>query len=120
MIDRVNRTDRPKKDKVEKKVLDEITAEDAFAILNILAREDSAIAERIEQIALDYLTGVDIDEIAESVRSDLDHLAVEEIWDRSGSTRDGYVDPGDMGVIMFEDAMEPYMEQLKKYQELSM
>ncbi len=109
-----------KKDKIEKKVLDKITAEDALTILNILAKEDTVIAGRIERIALEYLSGVDIDDIAESVFFDLDHLAVEDVWDRSGSTRDGYVDPGDMAFQMFEDTLEPYLDELKKYQKLSM
>jgi len=109
-----------KKDKVEKKILDEITAEDAFAILKILIKEDTVIAERIERIALEYLSGVDIDDIAESVFYDLDHLAIEDVWDRSGRTRDGYVDPYDFAWQMFEDALESYMDELKKYLELSM
>jgi len=109
-----------KKDKVEKKVLDEITPEDALAILNILSTEDEAIAGMIERIAMEYLKGVDIDEIAGSVFFDLDSLAVEDVWDHSGRTRDGYVDPGDMAWQMFEDALEPYMDELKKYLELSM
>ena len=109
-----------KKDRVEKKVLDEITPEDALAILHILATEDEAIAAKIERVALEHLKGVDIDDIAESVFYDLDTLAVEEVWDHSGCTRDGYVDPGDMAWQMFEDALEPYMDELKKYQKLSM
>ena len=112
--------DLVKKDKIERKILDEINAEDAFAILKILVKKDTAIAERIERIAREYLSGVNIDDIAESVFYDLDHLAVEDVWDRSGRTRDGYVDPGDMAWQMFEDTLEPYLEELKKYQELSM
>ncbi len=103
-----------------KNILDKINADDAFAILKILAKEDTNIARRIEQIAVDYLGGVDIEDIASQVYFDLDSLAVEDVWDQSGSTRYGYVDPTDMAWQMFEEALEPFLEEIRKYQELSM
>ncbi len=105
-------------DKID--ILDKINSNDALAILKILYKEDTNIAKRIEQIAREYLSEVDIDDIASEVYFDLDNIEVEEVWDHSGSTRDGYIDPGDMAWQMFEEALDPYLEELKKYQNLSM
>lgn len=45
---------------------------------------------------------------------------MEEVWDRSGSTRHGYVDPVEAAWEIFEETLQPFLEELKKYQELSM
>ncbi len=37
-----------------KNIFDEISADDAFAILRLLAKEDPKVAKRIEQIAIEY------------------------------------------------------------------
>ena len=76
----------------KKDIMDTITPDDAFVILKSLAKEDKIIRERNKQIAMEYLEDVDIEEIADAVYFDLDLIEVEELWDRSGSTRDGYVD----------------------------
>ena len=97
-----------------------ISSDDAFDILRHLAREDQKIAKRIEQIALEYLEDVDIEDIAFEVYYALDHIEVEEVWDRSGNTRDGYVDPTEMAWQIFEDALDPFCEELRKCHRLSM
>ncbi len=101
-------------------VFDEISADDAFSILKSLAEEDAKIAERIEQIAMEYLRGADIEDVADEVFSALDCINVEDVWDQSGSKRDGYVDPNDKAWEFFEEALEPFLEKLKRYLKLSM
>lgn len=106
--------------RMKEDIFDKISAADAIAILKILAKEDMDLVRKIEQLAIEYLSGVDIDDIASQVYFVLDNIDVEELWDRSGSTRSGYVEPADMACEMFEEALEPFVEELKKYQELSM
>ena len=103
-----------------KNIFDEISADDAFAILRLLAKEDPKVAKRIEQIAIEYLSDVDIEDIASQVYFDLESIKVEEVWARSGRTRKGYVEPTEMAFQMFEDALDPFIEEMKKYQKLSM
>jgi hypothetical protein len=50
----------PKRSNITRNIFDEISADDALAILRLLAKEDPKIANRIEQIAIEYLSGVDI------------------------------------------------------------
>ena len=98
----------------------EISADDAFAILSCLAKKDPKIANRIEQIAMDYLSDVDIKDIASQVYIELDSIEVEELWDRSGRTRNGYIEPEETAFQMFEEALEPFFDEMRKYQNLSM
>lgn len=49
-----------------------------------------------------------------------DRRHVEEPWDRSGATRNGYVDSSDTSWEMFEKALDPFLEELRRYQNLSM
>ena len=97
-------------------IFDAISSDDAFDILRLLAKEDQKIAKRIEQIAMEYLESVDIEDIAFEVYYALDHIEVEEVWDHSGNTRDGYVDPTEMAWQIFEEALEPFREELRKCQ----
>lgn len=104
----------------KKQILDDVRARYAYEILKKLADEDAKISKRIDELTLEYLVEVDPDQIAESVFSDLDDLAVEDVWDNSGSTRDGYVDPNELASEMFEEALEPYIDELRKCLKLSM
>ncbi len=103
-----------------RRILESIEPHDALDILRALADEEAAIARRIGEIARDHLSGVEIKDVADDVFSTLDGIAVEEVWDNAGSTRHGYVDPIDLAWEMFEDALTPFLEQMKKYRKLGM
>ena len=66
------------------------------------------------------LRKVDADAIAEDVFSELNALEVEELWDNSGRTRHGYVEPWELGHTMAEDAVEPFVSDIIKYRDLGM
>lgn len=104
----------------KKRGLDDVSAEHACEILRRLAREYAKISKRIEELALERLVKANPDDIAGSVFRDLDGLEVEDVWDNSGGTRDGYVDPDELASEMFENALEPYLDELRKCQKLSM
>ena len=89
-------------------------------MLHQLVATSPAIRKKAEEIASTLLVDVDLEEVAQEVLLELDSLVVEDVWDNSGSTRDGYVDPGDCAWQMFEDALEPFLQQLQKCQNLSM
>lgn len=104
----------------KKQVLDDILEKHAYDILKRLSHEDAGISKRIEELALEYLNEVSPDDIASGIFQDLKLLDVEDVWKNSGRTRYGYVDPGELADEMFENALEPYVGELKKYQKLSM
>jgi len=104
----------------KKQIIDDIRAKYAYEILNRLANEDAKISKRIEELAFEYIKEVNPDYIADNVFSDLVSLEVEDVWDNSGGTRHGYVDPYELASEMFEEVLEPYLEELRKFQKLSM
>ncbi|HPB64254.1 MAG TPA: hypothetical protein PKY42_03470 [Mesotoga sp.] len=115
--------DRSKKQSrtaTKKNALDIINGNDALLILKALANEDRSIAKRIEQIALEYLRDVDFEKIASQVYYALERIEVEDLWDQSGRMRDGYVEPSERAWEMFEEALEPFTNELKKYLDLSL
>jgi len=89
-------TDRKKKNtKPELNILDRINADDGLVILKKLAEEDATLLKRIEHAAVEYFKEIVVEDIADEVFCDLDSLEVEDVWDQSGSTSYGYVDPGE-------------------------
>lgn len=106
--------------KQKKKVLDRINEHDALLILKALANEDRSIARRIEQIALEYLRDIDVESVASQVYHALEGIEVEDLWEQSGSTRYGYVEPSDRAWEMFEEALEPFTNEMNKYLDLSL
>jgi hypothetical protein len=72
-------------------IFNEISTDDAYSILRILAREDPEISKRIVRIAEEYLKDIDIEDIACDIYYDLNNLEVEDVWEHSGSTRYGYI-----------------------------
>lgn len=116
------KSSKPSASRMAKKteaVLSDIGIEHACEILKRLADEDTRISRRIDALAIECLTKVDPDAIAESVFCDLNGLDVEELWKNSGSTRDGYVEPGELASEMFGEVLEPYIDELRKCQKLS-
>ena len=101
-------------------ILDAISGTDAIKVLRVLANRDKELSSEIEAIVKELLADVSLDQVAECVKSQLESLSVEDVWDRSGARRDGYVEPGETAWQMFEAAMEPFREDMLKYQQLSM
>jgi hypothetical protein len=95
-------------------LLDSITGTDALAILKVLAERHENLAQEIDAVAKELLSHVDIDEVAANVQMELEGLHVEDVWDRSGATREGYVDPGEAAWDMFAEALKPFQDEVDK------
>jgi len=106
--------------KAPREIIDHLSPGDALSILRTLADSDEVLARRIAEMALARLHGVDPEEVAAVLYDQLDALEVEEVWDRAGETRHGYVEPGEAADQMVEEVLEPFLEELGKYQKLGM
>jgi hypothetical protein len=101
-------------------IFDKIESSEALQILKTLAQGDPNIRQRIEEIFLNQVQEVDVAEISDTVFSDLDFLEVEELWDRSGSHRDGYTDSVEAAWEMIEEVIEPHRENMQRLHALGM
>lgn len=100
--------------------IDRISPEQALEILRRLARNSPTIRKQIENEAEEVLKKIDVEDICEDVCSALNGIDVQELWDRSGSSRQGYSGPEDMAAEMMEEELEPFYKEVFKYLEMSM
>lgn len=106
-------------------ILDHLAPADALAVLRILARDESW-APRIRQLAMAYLEAgapdgmEDATAIVAEVQGELEQLEVEDVWDRAGPTRDEYVETGEVADEMIQGVLDPYLEDISRYQALGM
>lgn len=103
----------------EPKVLDSITGDDALAILKVLVR-DRRLAQEIERVAREHCSNVEMHVVAANVATELDSLDIEDVWDRSGNNRYGYVEPSEAAWEVFDEALRPFRDEVGKYGRLSM
>ena len=111
---------KQKNRRTKNELINKITLEQANVILRKLWSSNSGSRKLIETEIAKILKSIDDEEISALVRSELDSLDVEELWDRSGSSRKGYNLPEDMAIIMFEEVLSEYNDQLEKYYQLQM
>lgn len=97
------------------KIIDNLSPDDALTILQQLAAQDEKLATEIATLALAYLSHVDAEEVTGTLRNDLEGLTPEEVWDRAGNTRYGYVEPGEAAEQMIEEVITPCLEEMRKY-----
>ena len=69
-----------------REIINQLSPQDALAVLKALADSDANLARRIAEIATEHLSEVDPQDVAEEVYYALESLQVENVWDRSGST----------------------------------
>lgn len=96
-------------------LLDSINPSDALYVLKVLMNGDSILSDKVFQILMERVSEIESDEIALDVYYTLEQLEVEELWDRSGKTRYGYVDPSEEAWVMLEEVIEPFVSEMKKY-----
>jgi hypothetical protein len=106
-------------------ILDQLSADDALAVLRLLA-QDETLASRVREVAAVYLGDdapqgpEDAEAIAENLCFDLEQLQVEDVWDRAGRTRYGYVEPQEAAYEMAGEVIGPYIADIERYHRLGM
>ncbi len=100
--------------------LDNLEQERVSYILKKLAQDDVSIARRIQEIIKQLDSNLDATKIADEIFAALDAIDVEDLWDQSGSTRHGYIEPCEKAYEMIEDAISACMGRLSKYLSKSM
>lgn len=92
-----------------------LSSDEAFLTLQKLFFENPDLEEIIQKTALKVVSNVDAEEIANDLYDELLSLDVDDLSNRSGSGRYGYVDPHEESWVMFEETIEPYISEMRKY-----
>ena len=101
-----------------KNIFDKISSNEALEILRLLADTDKQVKNKICKIAEEMITDVEFEGLSEDVFFALDGIDVHDLWNRSGSTVDGYISPGEMACEMIDDELEPFKKEIYRLVEL--
>ncbi len=101
-------------------IISKLTGEQALQIVARLGRKDSKLREAVLAEAMNVLTEIDLDEIADEVTAVLDFIDVQDCWDRSGSSRDDYTSPDEAAAEIIEEELQPFVDQVKRYHEMGL
>ena len=99
-------------------IFNNISPDEALEILKQIAKNDKKLKKRIVDLAEDLFRNVDVESICDEVFFVLDGIDVHELWDRAGPKTDGYTSPEDMSVEMFEEALEPFVQEMQRLLDL--
>lgn len=103
-----------------KNILKKISPDEALEILKILAAADKQIKKKIIDIAESMITHIEFDDIPDDVFYALDGIDVHDLWNRAGSTVDGYISTDEMAVEMIDAELEPFQQEVFRFIELGM
>jgi len=101
--------------KQDQAFLSTLTDDQAQRVLNHLFKIKPDLIPVAAALAREILSGIDEDEISERVCDALSDLDVEDLWQESGKTRYGYVDPYDHSYEMMEEKIEPFLAEMERY-----
>jgi len=99
-----------------KKFIQSLSADEAAYVLKDMLDSDPALIKKAYEAAIKVAGDVDVDAIANEVFYSLNSLDLDDLNGRAGRTRYGYVDPGDAAWELFEEALDPFIDEMKKNQ----
>jgi hypothetical protein len=101
-------------------ILSKLTDAQTHNVLQRLYAHSDAIRQLIDSSVKEILQEVDSEDVAEDVFAALDSLDMETLSGRSGRNAHGYTSPDEAAYEMFEEELEPFIEQITRYHELKM
>lgn len=104
----------------DRRYLSTLTDDQAGQVLMILLEDNPSLIPKAAEIARDLLSGIDEEEVSAEVCEALSDLDVHDLWQQSGKTRYGYVDPYEHSYEMMEEKIEPFLDALDRYLEREM
>ena len=99
------------------KFIKSLSKDDSLKVMNTLIDEAPDVTRKMYDIALAVVTGIDSDKIRDSVFCALEDLSLDALNNRAGKTRYGYVEPAEEAWVMFEEALDPFIKEMKKNQQ---
>lgn len=92
--------------------LSTLTSDQTQRVFTHLLQANQKLIPIAAAIAREILSDVNEDEISERVCVALSELDVRDLWQESGKTRYGYVDPYDHSYEMMEEKIEPFLDEM--------
>ena len=99
-----------------KKFIQSLSADEAARVMKEMLDDDPSLMKKVYETAVKVAGGVNADEIMNKVFNRLDSLDLDDLNGRAGRTRHGYVEPADAAWELFEEALDPFIDEMKKNQ----
>ena len=99
------------------KFIHSLSADEVSGVLHDLLNDDPTLTKKIYDLAIKAAGNVDADAIMDDVYSDLDALDIDDLNGRAGRTRYGYISPDEAAWDLFEEALDPFINEMKKNQQ---
>jgi hypothetical protein len=100
-----------------KKFVQSLSANEAASVLQDMLGSDPVLIKKAYEAAVKVAGDVDADAIRDEVFSSLDWLDMDDLNGRAGSTRYGYVEPTEAAWEIFEEALDPFIAEMKRNRE---
>ena len=110
MSKRKQRSATPKK----RSTLDRLKGDEAAALLRVLLERHPNLATEVEDLAASIIGDVSIEDVADAVEDDVRALDLEDLNSRAGSHAYGYVEPTQAAWDLVEEAVMPFIEEIKR------
>jgi len=101
-------------------VLDKLDSAEAAAVLGKLLDRHSEFRSEAEAIARDMLTEISPDSIADEIEEALLQFDYDDLNGRAGSHSWGYVEPSEAAGELLEEALEPFLNDMKRHLEMGL
>jgi len=95
-------------------VLDSLKPEEARAVLRRLVEAHPHLRGEAEQVARTLLGGVSFKSVADGVERAVRALGLKDLGRRAGKHSGGYVEPSQAAQDLLEEAVDPFLEDLKR------
>jgi hypothetical protein len=99
-----------------KKFVQSLNANEAARVLEDMLDSDPGLMKKAYEAAVKVAGDVDADTIMDRVFGSLDSLDLDDLNGRAGRTRYGYVEPTEAAWEIFEETLEPFIDEMKKNQ----
>lgn len=100
------------------KVLDRLNPHESAGVLRILLDRHPEIAAEAEELARGMVTDVDAGAVAEEVEQPILGLDLDDLGSRAGRHSWGYVEPTEAAWEILQEALDPFLAEMKRHIEL--
>jgi len=94
--------------------LDRLKGEEAATVLRLLLEKRPDLRKDVEAAAKSVIGGVSVEDVANAVEDAVGSLDLDDLSSRAGRHRHGYVEPSQAAVDLVEEAVMPFIEDIKR------
>lgn len=108
-------TRTPSRKATESGALKRLGQAEEAKLLSLLLKAHPELRAEAESLALEMITTVDLEAVADEVAWAFEGIDQDRIWERSGpDPLGGYTDPGEAADEICEETFEPFLKELKR------